>query len=267
MRTQQQISDQMDAVQAQFPELANLTSKSNTAVFGLIRNIWIAAQLALDHYVDGVLANLKATAAAARVGTLQWYVDQVKAFQYGDPIAIVNGRVGYDVVDPSKRIITQAAATEDNGRLAIKAAKPSTDLYFQALSDAELSALKDYVGAVKYAGVSVDVISLPADELLLEATVKYDRQLMNSQGQSLTNQAQYFAHEAVVLYIRSLPFNSVLNGTELTAFVLKYTGIDDFVITRMGIRPAGSTEFTYFNRETTSRAGHVRVANYTFNYV
>lgn len=266
MRTEQQISDEMDRVQAQFPELTNLTSKSNASVFGLLRNIWIALQLTLDHYIDGVRAELVATAAAVQVGSLNWYVDQVKAFQYGDPLALVGGKPGYDVIDGSKRVVTQAAVIETDGRLQIKVAKPKDDAN-QALSDAELISLKDYVRAIKYAGVAVDVVSLPPDELRIDATVRYNRQVLDSSGRFLTGTERRPVNEVISVYIRSLPFDSVFSWTAVSDIVRTFEGVDDFIVNRTFIRPGGATEWTEFTRQTQSRAGHMKLIESNLSYV
>jgi hypothetical protein len=268
MRTQQQISDEMDRVQAQFPELANLTSKSDTSVFGLMRNMWIALQMTLDHYIDGVRAELVATAAAVRVGSLVWYVEQVKAFQFGDPIAVVGGRVGYDVIDASKRIVAQAAANESDGRLTIKVAKinPSAPS-FMALADDELASLKNYISAVKYAGVAVDVVSLPPDQFRVTAIVKVNRQVLNLSGGMLASPTRQAALEQITNYGASLPFDGTLTWTGLTQYVMAYEGITDFVIQSIETRPNGATDWTPFTREYVSRAGHMQFISASLTYV
>lgn len=268
MRTTDQILADMDSVQATIPEAATLTSKSKTSVFGLLRSIWASFVQSLEAYMDTLKDDLTTYIASIQVGGIAWYVGQVKAFQYGDALTIINGKPAYQTIDPTKQIVSQVAVVEVDGRLLIKTAKPTPDqLQYQALSSDELAALKEYVRQVKYAGVGVDVVSLPPDELQIKAICKYDPQVMNAQGQRLTNTVSLPALEAVILFIRQLPFNSVLNWTQLTDFAQTYDGVLDFVITGTAIRPAGSADWTSFVRETSSRAGHLKLVDAQIQYV
>lgn len=266
MRTIDQIQADMDAVQASLPEASGLTARSNTSVFGTLRNLWALLTQALENYLDGLSSDLTSYVATAQIGGIAWYASQVKAFQFGDAVTLVNGRPGYATVDAAKQIVNQVSVVETDGRLLVKAAKPN-GLDNQALSEGELAALKEWVRAFKYAGVAVDVVSLPPDELKIQATVKYDRSLVNAQGQLLTQTDRVPANEAIIIYIRSLPFDSVLNWTALTDYCQTYPGVKDFLVTRTWIRPAGATDWTEFTRETTSRAGHMKLVDAQMTYV
>ena len=257
MRTSQEIQAEMDAVQEKFPELKALTSTSQVSVFRLLKNMWVMLVLAIEQRVDALIADTNVALTQNQVGSLAWYVAMIKAFQYGDSVSVYDGsRIGYAVANPDKQIIKQAAVTEGaDGRLLAKVAKPLGNAMGPITPD-ELAALKEYVRQVKYAGVAIDVISLSADEFKLNVTVKYDRLVMNAQGQRLSDGANVVLN-AIIIYVRSLPFDSVLNWTALTDFLQQQSGVLDFKISRAFIRPAGTTAWTEFDRETVSRAGHM----------
>ena len=268
MRSTEQILSEMDSVQATIPEAAVLTSKSKTAVFGTLRAIWALFVQTLERNMDALKAELTSYVATIQVGSLAWYASQVRAFQFGDSLTLIAGRPGYAVIDPAKQIVTQAAVIETEGRLLIKTAKKNDGVAaYRALAAGELGALQEYVRQVKYAGVAVDVVSLEPDELRILATVKYDRQIMNVQGQLLTNTVDLPVWNAIINYIRALPFNSVLNWTQLTDYCQAQPGILDFVITNTYIRPAGSTQWVEFRRETVSNAGHMKLIDAGIIYV
>jgi hypothetical protein len=270
MRTIEQITADMEVTQSQLPELAALNSTSDVSYFGLLKSMWVLLVSTLEQRWDAIQADLTALLAAGQMGSLTWYVNQVKAFQYGDQVTVYDGvRVGYATVDVSKRIVQQANLSEQpDGRLLLKVAKPA-GLENGPLTEPELIALKEYVRQIKYAGVSIDTVSLPADRLKLVATIKYDKQVFNEQGQFVAEPSgRRPVLEAIIIYIRALPFDSVLNWNKLTDFVMTLQGVQDFQISQAYIRPDGSPTWIEFTRETTSRAGHLALdAESIFTYV
>ncbi len=268
MRTKEQISAEMDAVQASLPELSRLTSTSQVSFYKLLKNMMALLTMAQEQRQDQLMTELTTAQEEAQIGSLAWYVKTILAFQFGDAVSVYDGyRVGYPTIDPTKQIIKQAAVTEGkDGRLLVKVAKAGPPPQYAALSPEELTALKEYIRNVKYAGVAVDVISLPPDELRLEVFIEYDRQIIASDGRLLSNPARYPVLEGIENYVRSLPFNSELTWSALSNFVMKTPGILDFQISRSFIRPAGATAYTEFYREVVSRAGYLTRGNDSLYY-
>ncbi|WP_080058986.1 hypothetical protein [Spirosoma aerolatum] len=258
MRTKEEIQAEMSAVQDQFPTLKGLTSTSQVGFFKLLKDMWALLVMAIEQRQDTLIAQVMAAMADSKLGSLSWYVSQLKAFQFGDAVTVYEGaRIGYATVNPDKQIIKQATVTEQpDGRLLAKVAK-SVSGVLVPLATVELTALIEYVRQVKYAGVIVDVISLPADELRLEVTVKYDRLVLNGSGQLLTDITKYPVRDAIIAYLQALPFDSKINWTALTDSLQQLPGVADFNVTRTFIRAAGTTAWTEFARETTSRAGYM----------
>ncbi|RIV21402.1 hypothetical protein DYU11_18525 [Fibrisoma montanum] len=257
----------MDAVQSTIPEAAKLTSKSKVSVFGTLRNIWALFVQTLEHQFDVMTTDLQTAYDAKQIGTVGWYADQVRNFQYGDRLTFVNGRPGYAVIDDAKRIVRQVSVTEvGNSRLLIKAAKPD-GLYMKELSNDELNALRAYVRNIKYAGVKTDVVSLPADELRIRAVAKIDPQIMNPDGMALDGSGRKLVHEAIIIYARSLPFDGVFSWTGLTDVCQTYLGIKDFVVRETSWRPAGSPNWQPFERELVSPAGHMKAIEFQIEYI
>lgn len=269
MRTIEEIKAEMNAVQTTIPELSEANSTSQMSFFQLLKNMWAQLVQLVEASWDTTQADVDARLESNRVGSTKWYVEQIKKFQLGDSVTIIDGKVAYEVTDAEKQIITQASCVEDlvSGRLLIKTVKGS-ELARTNLTGAELVAVRDYIKQVKFAGVQVDVISLREDQLKLTVTVKYDRQVVAADGTSLTDPSKRPVEESVKTYLRNLPFDSVISWTALTDYMQTQAGVLDFVISASEIAPFGTNAWSSFSRETVSGAGHcVLYAGSVFTYV
>ncbi|MGA0556523.1 hypothetical protein ACO2Q8_07730 [Larkinella sp. VNQ87] len=257
MRTTDEILAEMDTVQATMPELANLNSASQVAFYRLLKRMWALLVQLVEKAFDDFRVEQTALLAAKEIGTLEWYAAKVKAFQFGDAVIVRGSTATYTTIDPAKQIIKQCAVTENtsNGRLTVKAVKGATNLV--PLSGDELTALKEYVRAIKYAGVAVDVVSLAADELRLNVTIKIDPQVVSNAGASLSDPAKFPIRDALQGYLKTIPFDSVLSWTLLTDYMQTVPGVKDFVVSQSFYRQAGSPTWLTFSRELVSPAGHM----------
>lgn len=259
MRSFDEIKADIDATKNKFPALNGLDSTSDTAFWVVLRNMWATLILTVEAGWDNFQAKVEQLILTTSVGSLSWYAQQGRAFQYGDPIGIINGKVAYDVIDESKRIVTQTAVVEDpvTGRLAYKAAKANS----VPLSPEELAAFKEYMSKVKYAGVLLDVASIEADDVKLVATVKVDKQVIGANGLLLSDPSKAPVWDAINAYLRQLPYTSVLNNTALVDAVQKVKGVLDITITSSATKRPVSTVWVAYQRETTSLAGHLIMHN------
>jgi hypothetical protein len=258
MRTQEEILAEMDAVQAAHPELAGLadvnTSTSEVSFFKLLKNMWVLLVQLVEASWETFRADVETQISLTRVGTLDWYADQIRAFQYGVPTRVQNGKLTYEKVDTSRQIVAHVCVVEDapTGRLLIKVAKAAG----VPLTTTEMESIQQYTSQVKYAGVAVDTISLAADELKLVATCQVDRQVIGTNGIALSG-VTYPVFDAITAYARQLPLNSILNNTAITDTVQALPGVKDFVITASYTRRPGTTQWLPYTREVVSTAGHL----------
>lgn len=259
MRSLDEIKADIDVTKSKFPALNGLDSTSDTAFWVVLRNMWASLIQVVEAGWDDFQLKVELLIATSSVGSLSWYADQVKAFQFGDAISIIAGKATYDIIDESKRIVMQAAVVEDSvtGRLAIKAVKANSI----PLSAEELAALKEYVSKIKFAGVLADVSSIEADELKLVAIVKVDKQVIGSNGLLLSDTSKAPVWDAINAYLRQLPYTSVLNNTALVDAVQKVKGVLDITITSSGTKRPVSNTWVNYSRETTSLAGHLVMHN------
>lgn len=139
-------------------------------------NYWIDVT-AYSHYqgdvrFDAAVAELNAKFNALRPGTALWYQEQCFAFQLGDQLQS-DGK--YAVIDESKQIITRASISQSGGAgvITIKVAKGEVGSE-SALTSAELLQFTNYMEKIKFAGNTLNIISLNADKLKLEGSILFD---------------------------------------------------------------------------------------------
>ena len=260
MRSIDEIRTEQDSVLQKHPSLASLDSTSDVSLFSQIRNMWALLVQLLESSWEKTRAEIEASIAATRVGDLPWYVQQAKAFQFGDSVSIIAGKIAYDVIDSQKQIVVQAAATEDaTGRLSIKVAKKGNDGLIP-LIPIELDAFRAYVNKYKYAGTITDIVSIEADEVKLIATIKIDRQVISTSGALVSDPTKLPVHSAITSYLEKLPYTSLLSNTALTDALQSIPGVRDFTITSsFSRRPIQGSVWLPYSREVVSLAGHMRL--------
>lgn len=201
VRTSESIKQEMvTAIQAN-TTLSALTSESVAALY----KYWIELSVSVI-YTQYLLwlefqKEVEAKIASSRWGTLTWYVETAKKFQYGDAVEQLPDNQPYSVVDATKQIVKLASATESGNIVNIKVAKGSPASP-SALLPTELVALKAYMGKMKGGGTVLNVISLPADMLRMTATIYYD-------GQYDLAELQTRVQNAIDNFLFAVPFNGI----------------------------------------------------------
>jgi hypothetical protein len=189
--------------------LQALDSTSATAIYRMLITIVGLGHWHLEKLWDQFKAELKALLARNVYGTLPWYVNEAKQFQYN---ANVNYYLElneffeavYTVDAPQDQIIAFAAASENVQAavpiVSVKVAKADSNGRPKPLAQLEYDAFEQYLQRKKAAGVRTEVISLPPDRILPTMEVTYD-----ALGDPATlRQALY---DAMTDYLYSLPFD------------------------------------------------------------
>lgn len=161
--------------------LASLTG-SAVAEWLEIRRFVITIAMAIEYITDMFKADVNDTIYKSKVGLITWWPFMIKQFQYGDSLTVINGVPQYTVIDATKQIVTHVAVNEIIPSsdlpgamivLEIKVAKTVAGLLAQ-LDNTELTALKVYAKQRRPPGVSINIISRPADSVKHTTTIKYD---------------------------------------------------------------------------------------------
>lgn len=167
------------------PTLVGLNSPSATAIWRLWTFIFSAAIHFHESFVDLGIEEMEQIARDSVPGTKSWIQRRILEFQYDENNPQVvsvqpDGRVIYQTVNESLRIITRCAVVEQsNGEILIKVAKG--DNVLEKLTTEELNALKSYVNEIMFAGIRRRSVSLDADVFVINVDVIFDGQFVQSQ--------------------------------------------------------------------------------------
>lgn len=235
--------------------LGDLKTNSVVADWRLI--FWVIATCAsaLDTLFELAKITMAALAAKSRYGTLAWWVSVAKEFQYGDSLVQVNLEWVYSPVVEANRVVTFAAAKENDGKVNIKVARVvTTDP--EPLSSAQLSAFTTYVNQKKPAGITVQVINEVADDLKLYLTVNFDPLLLSPTGELLSSPGTRPVDDAVKLYIKSLPFDGKIELMKLIDAVQALPCVKSAYVTNAEAR-YGANAFVAFDESYYPRAGYM----------
>lgn len=207
--------------------LGSITSGSKTAIWRLV--FYVVAYFAHLQEVlwDTFKAEVIDLVSKAKYGTLRWYVEISKQYQHGDVLTFTYNFPGYAVIDPTKRIVTQASAIDDpgaNASIIVKVAKGT--LVLEPLDAIELAAYTAYINQYKMAGIKVNVVSLNADQLQLSMIIGYDaiRPVADVQAD---------VEEAIKSYLNSLPFDGRFRRLAFEDAIQQVEGVDTITIIGM----------------------------------
>jgi hypothetical protein len=154
-RTREQWNAEIDAYAA----VAGL-SASAVADWKVLRDLCVSIAMFFEVILDLFKNDVNDVLNRKQFGSLFWYVQISKEFQSGDSLSVVDGIVGYDPVNETHRIVTQASAKETpDGVLVLKVAKTVANI-LTPLSGGELSDFKDYIHERRSPGVKTTIDSL-----------------------------------------------------------------------------------------------------------
>ena len=252
--------------------LSELTSGSKVAIWRLWLRIVAWGIHQHEVIFDAHKAEITAFADTLIGGTKRWLQEQCFLFQIGDVLTYntVTSRFGYSTINTANQIVKRASVLEAGGQLRIKVAKETSGVP-EKLDISELSAFQVYISQIKFAGTNVIVTSNDADELQITYTIYYDPLLMDSNGALISDGGVFPVEDAIEDFISNLPFDGVLNLTELTDAVQNAVGVKDPVLVsalaRYGVNP-----FAAITREYVADAGYMKIdpsnpLNTTITYV
>lgn len=219
MATLKSITDEIESYKATQTALSGINSTSQTSIWTALKNAIGMAILSVYNYFDLYKAEIETKIIKSHFGTTAWWIEQVKAWQYGYALTWNGSAFVYSTDDASARIVTQAALTVVNKQLQFKVAKTVAGV-LAALSNTELTALNSYLQQIKFAGSAVNVISQPADFIRLEYKIYYNAQY----DAAVVEQA---VRDAADNYFETLVFNGRFSVNELTDTLQLVEGVND----------------------------------------
>lgn len=265
-RTSQEIFDYLKNEFGGFPELSALVSEVNNSQDLLTKIttdsqvsihdllLWVVSvgNHATEVEVENTLTLILSEMTKRKYGSLPWYAEEAKNFQFGDTVQWLNGKYFYDPVDVEARVIDHAAAVPIVQGVRLKVASlvggvlaPCSVEVMEALE----SYFNDQVIGIKPAGIHLIITSTGPDYLKLSIRIIRNPQVINTAGGLVDNPAVKPVEEAINKYIQFLPFNSEFNITKLEDAIQKVTGVIDVEIdsaeTKYGAFPYVPVDLKY----------------------
>ena len=208
------------------PALAGLNSPSQVALWRAFLNTIASGLKYFADLLDIYKAEVETIVELSPPHTGPWWIAQVKKFQYGDAITLVNFVPTYATIDTTKQIITQVAVTVPKSKvIQIKVAKGTTP---GPLAGGEISAFQAYVDQISDVDVTPNVISVAADKLWITGTIFY-----NGQYQA-TIQVEVIG--AIKAFISALPFNGQVKIISIIDAIQSVRGVTDVQIFSIAAR-------------------------------
>ncbi|HRF82631.1 MAG TPA: hypothetical protein PL070_21400 [Flavobacteriales bacterium] len=188
---------------------------------------------------------------------MRWYVEKAKQFQYGYDLTIVNNVPAYDLVDPFSMIVERAAGRENGVIVLLKVAKLVGGVV-TPLEPGELEAFTAYMDAMKMAGTTLNVVSLPADVFNVDLTVFYDPLVLDSAGALILQPSVKPVEDAVNNYLSNVPFDGRYRRSALQDAVQAVPSVRDVVVNNLqakhGLLPYAAVPIHY-----DAVSGHAKV--------
>lgn len=218
--------------------LADLSSGSKVALWRLFAWIVAYAHRILELVWDAFKVEVETLVEQAKVGTLAWWVNEMKLFQLGDSLTIDSrGFAVYDPVTPANRIIVQCAAQTASGFVFLKAAKQgASDL--APLTSGELTQAQAYADDITPAGVQPVVQSFVSDLLTYDIAVIHT-------GLRAPTDVQADVEAAVDNYIENLPFDGVFVVNQFVDAIQAVAGVVSVFVNEIQIVNAVANTYTY----------------------
>jgi len=237
--------------------LDDLTTTSKVAIWRLMFFVIASAIFTHEKLFDIHKTAVEALADTLIPNTARFMREEALKFQFGDTLQFINLKFVYPVIDTTKQIIKRAAVVETGGQVIVKVAKLVATLP-EKLTSSELNAFSVYINSIKSAGTQLAIISDDADLLKIAYNIHYDPQILENDGESIAIPTTFPVEDAINKFIQDLPFDSVLNLTELTDAIQAVSGVEDPVNTLAEGRITGGV-FATIVREYTANAGHMKI--------
>ena len=222
------------AVQAQITPLG--LSSSAVADWKLLRDMIITLAMLLEAIWLIFKGEVTDALENKQPGGLYWYKDVSKDYQHSDSLQVVNGVVGYAVIDPAKQIVTQVSAKEILGDvLALKVAKTNSGTGLnEPLSATELAGFRSYINARRLPGTRINAVSLSPD------TVAYQIQVFHRAGFAPAT-LQTDCTAALNAMRASAPFDGLLWESDFVDVLKNVAGVAGVNVVSIAVTPSGGT--------------------------
>lgn len=191
----------------------------------------------------------------AVVASVPWYYKVARQFQYGDALVFddTTSQWRYPTADEKKRLV-RYVAVRDRGTSIQVLASADKDGLPEPLSADVLTAFKQYMNRVKIAGVILNVRSLPADKVVIRATVQVDTMVLSIGGTRVADGSRP-VEDAIRQHLRNITYGGVFNKTRLVDAIQAVEGVVDVTLEGCECRAEGEAAFRTIQGNNYTAAG------------
>lgn len=268
-RSVNEILDQMITAKNSEPGLSQLTSNSISAIWRLMYYV-----IAVGHHILETLFDAHKTEITGIIDNMKphsplWYANMAKRFQYGfdllpDSDQFDNtGKTDSEI--EASRIVAYSAVIEQKEKLLMKVAKIEND-DLAALEAEELSAFENYINRIKDAGVTIDMLTYPADELKLDVTIFYNPLVLNARGERIDGTSDTPVPDAIRAYLAGIAFDSTVVLADLVDALQRVNGVSIPHISLAAYK-YGVLDWIPFDIMFRPQSGYTRIADTELNII
>lgn len=247
----------IEGVKKEVSALAGEENPSKTSEWKLWAHIVATAIHAFEFILDLFRKEVDTLTNKITPGTVRWYAEMCKRFQYGHSLVFdeATALLYYeDTTDEASKIIAAVSITESDTTLAIKVAKykDQEKKELESLNPEELKEFKDYIDAIKFAGCKTDVTSSVADEIRYSMTVYRNP----SYGEDTVRKNVL---ESLQAFKTSVDFDSVVYRQKLIDAVMHVEGVttcDLTLLEHIRIQDDESVVSSIIGTHTVLQAGY-----------
>lgn len=253
------IVEQTGLTQDSAEELAvDAVSGSKVAIWRLLLWLFAVGSWVIEVLFDRHSEDIDTRLSAKRPHTLRWYAEESKKFQYGYAMQWMNDNYQYNTVDLNARIIHYAAASEKRGKVVLKVAKEVSGA-MSPLSVQEMATFSEFWNKWRDAGVKLEIISQPADQVKVYMTIIRDRLVLDSSNNLLRDPSVNPITAAIKKYSKSLEFDAILRLSHLVDAIQMAEGVIDVKLDAAYIRTYNG-DWQNINIFTETASGYFEVA-------
>lgn len=262
-RTVNEIYNQMIEAKEAENGLAGLTSTSAAAIWRLLLYVVAYCEHVLEVLFDTHKNEVTTIINTLKPHTALWYAEKAKMFQYGfdlypDSDQFNNeGKTDTEIED--SKIVKYASVIDNNDYLQIKVAKEENNDLAE-LDDTERQAVAEYLARIKDAGIYIELVTLPAEQMKFEITVYYNPLVLDGEGRRLDGTNNNPVKEAVHEFLKNVEFDGTIVLAYLTDTLQGVEGVEIPVVNTAyyQVGAAGWTAFSVMHRPGS---GYARVSD------
>lgn len=218
-----------------------LTSTSSVAIYRLFLYIVAYCAFSVEKIFDFLTTEINFLIDRSRAHPARWYVEMAKKFQYGFNLVpekdyYNNTGIADDVVAASKIIAYASLAEEPVLRLKVATIVNGK---LAKVDDSKMDAFRAYVMRYKDAGVKLrrgtvtvptNITSSIADQLKLNARIKYNPLVLNDTGARIDGTAATPVADAIKKYLENIDFDGLFSVQKMVDEIQKVDGVEDLHI-------------------------------------